>query len=196
MAMPRDPSPPARWTALSVEPQPNVRDLELVNRARAGDLVAFERLYRSTTGLVYAVCMRIAGNAPLAEELTQEVFVRAWQKLNTFRGESAFSTWLTRLAVNVALTERRNRGRREKRITATDDLEPFAGSVRASHPGEAIDLERAISTLPEGARRVFVMHDVYGYQHDEIARLTGTAEGTSKAQLHRARKLLREALAL
>ena len=180
---------------MSVEPRLTADDLRLVERARTGDLAAFEQLYRATVGLVYAICLRMARDAALAEELAQEIFVRTWQKLASFRGESAFATWLTRLAVNVVLSERRQRDRREARVMLSDDLEPLAGAVPVSHPGDAIDLDRAIGTLPAGARRVFVLHDVYGFQHDEIARLSGIAEGTCKAQLHRARRLLREVLA-
>lgn len=178
---------------MSVEP--GVGDeLRLVRAAQAGDLSAFEALYRSSVGLVYALCLRMAGNAALAEELTQDVFVRAWQKLGTFRGESAFATWLTRLAVNVVLTERRDRGRRDARLTYSDDLDALPRPVPADHPGKALDLEKAIARLPEQARRVFVLHDVEGWKHGEIARLTGLAVGTCKSHLHRARALLREVL--
>jgi len=167
---------------------------ELVRAAQAGDLPAFEQLYRSAVGLVYAICLRMAGSAALAEELTQDVFVRAWRKLPTFRGESAFATWLTRLAVNVVLTERRDRGRREARLAFSDDLDSLAPPAPVGHPGTALDLERAIAGLPEQARRVFILHDVEGWGHGEIARLTGLAVGTCKSHLHRARALLREVL--
>jgi RNA polymerase sigma-70 factor (ECF subfamily) len=166
----------------------------LVRAAQAGDLGSFERLYRSTVGLVHALCLRMAGDGALAEELTQDVFVRAWEKLGTFRGESTFTTWLTRLAVNVVLSERRERRRREARLTLSDDLEPFGATVASHRPGEALDLERAIASLPPQARHVFVLHDVHGWEHAEIARATGLAVGTSKAHLHRARRLLREVL--
>ena len=163
--------------------------------AQAGDLGAFEKLYRSKVGLVFAICLRMAGSAPLAEELTQDVFVRAWQKLASFRGESAFGTWLTRLAVNVVLTDRRDRGRRDARLTLAQDVETLAAPVPPKDSGTALDLERAIAALPEQARRVFVLHDVEGWKHPEIARHTGLAVGTCKSQLHRARRLLREVLA-
>ena len=166
----------------------------LVRAAQAGDLGSFERLYRSTVGLVHALCLSMSGNSSLAEELTQDVFVRAWRKLAGFRGESAFATWLTRLTVNVVLSERRERKRREARITLADDLEPFAGAAPATGPGVALDLERAIASLPTQARHVFVLHDVQGWEHAEIARHTGLAVGTCKAHLHRARRLLREVL--
>ena len=129
-----------------------------------------------------------------AEELTQDVFVRAWQKLSSFRGDSALSTWLHPLAINVALSERRARRRRLARVMPTDDLTPFDRPGRPTGPEAGLDLERALDVLPDGARSVFVLHDVEGYKHEEIGELIGVATGTSKAQLHRARRLLREAL--
>lgn len=167
---------------------------ELVRRAQGGDTAAFEALYRRHTGRVYALCLRMAGEPSTAEELTQDVFVRVWQKLELFRGESAFGTWLHRLAVNVVLQRMRSEKRRAKRVEFTDDLRRLGGTAAAATPGKRIDLERALRTLPPGARTVFVLHDVEGYKHEEIAELTGSAVGTSKAQLHRARKLLRKAL--
>lgn len=171
-----------------------VRERDLVRAAQAGDLQAFEQLYRENVRRVYAVCYRFAGNATHAEELTQDVFVRAWQKLGSFRGDSALSTWLHPMAVNVAYSDRRSQRRREARVTTTDDLTPFDAGSDDAPAGLGVDLERALERLPDGARRVFVLHDVEGYKHEEIAAMTGTAAGTSKAQLHRARRLLREAL--
>jgi RNA polymerase sigma-70 factor, ECF subfamily len=163
--------------------------------AAAGDRTAFERLYRRHVDRVFTLCARMAGDRTRAEELTQDVFVRAWEKLATFRGDSAFSTWLHRLAVNVVLGQRRTESRRWAKLAA-EDVEELELPARApSSPGDALDLERAIAALPAGARAVFVLHEVEGYGHQEIAELTGRAEGTSKALLHRARKLLREALA-
>lgn len=167
---------------------------QLVERAQRGDLDAFEALYRRESGRIYALCLRMAGDTSVAEELTQDVFVRVWQKLDQFRFKSAFGTWVHRLAVNVVLQRLRTEKRRAKRFHQTDDLQRFdAGGPRAT-PGKRIDLERALETLPPGARTVFLLHDVEGYKHEEIAELTGSAVGTSKAQLHRARKLLRKAL--
>lgn len=164
-------------------------------RAQAGDVAAFEDLYRRHVSRVYGLCCRLAGDGLRAEELAQDVFVRAWQKLASFRGESAFSTWLYPMTVNVALSERRSRRRRLSRVMPTDDLTPFdKPSGRREGPESRIDLERALDTLPDGARAVFVLHDVEGLKHHEIAEKTGVATGTSKAQLHRARRLLREAL--
>jgi RNA polymerase sigma-70 factor (ECF subfamily) len=125
-----------------------------------------------------------------ADELTQDVFVRAWQKLGTFRGEAQFGTWLHRVAVNVMLEHRKVRNRRQERF-------PAAGVAEENMPGEAwpagaaVDLEAAIDRLPDGARRVFVLHDVEGFRHEEIAEMLGVTAGTSKSQLHRARMLLR-----
>lgn len=166
----------------------------LVRRAQEGDVSAFEQLYRENVDRVYALCLRLSADATRAEEFTQDVFIRAWEKLSSFRGESAFSSWLHRLAVNVVLSQRRSEGRRAAHEVTTDDLSYFESPSQAGLPGTAIDLERAIELLPPGARAVFVLHDVEGYKHEEIARLTGRAEGTCKALLHRARKLLREAL--
>jgi RNA polymerase sigma-70 factor (ECF subfamily) len=166
---------------------------ELVRRAQAGETDAFGALYRAHAGRVYALCLRLEGDAARADELTQDVFVRAWERLDSFKGLSSFGTWLHRLAVNVVLTDRRSAWRREQRVFGTDDPAALE-QPRRSEPGLALDLERAIATLPAGARTVFVLHDVEGYQHAEIARMTGIAEGTSKAHLFRARRLLREAL--
>lgn len=170
------------------------RERQRVREAQAGDMAAYEELYRDNVGRIFGLCLRLAGNASLAEELTQDVFVRAWQKIGSFRGDSAFSTWLYPLAVNVALSERRARSRRTSRVFATDDLTPFDRPRKPAGPERGLDLERALGELPEGARAVFVLHDVEGFKHQEIADLTGIAAGTSKAQLHRARRLLREAL--
>ncbi len=166
----------------------------LVRRAQNGDRAAFEQIYRENVGRVYAICLRIVVNSTRAQELTQDVFVRAWEMIGTFRGESAFSSWLYRLAVNVVLVDLRSKRRRTARVMVTDDLSIYDKGHNMAAPGTTIDLERAIAALPEQARAVFVLHDVEGYQHGEIAALMGMAEGTSKAQLHRARKLLREAL--
>ena len=168
---------------------------QLVERAQAGDDEAFGALYREHVGRVHALCLRLAGDAQAAGELTQDVFVRAWEALPSFRGESAFGSWLHRLAMNVFLGKRRATGRRERRVFSTEEPALLERPAERSQPGTRLDLEQAIAALPKGARAVFVLHDVEGYQHGEIARMTGIAEGTSKAQLFRARRLLREALA-
>jgi RNA polymerase sigma-70 factor (ECF subfamily) len=164
-----------------------------VARAAAGDRRAFERLYRTHADRVFSLCARMCGDRAAAEELTQDVFVRAWEKLSLFRGDSAFGTWLHRLAVNVILNAQKGDGRRRSRIDeSVDDLEVLPHSP--DHVGERMDLQAAIAGLPPGARRVFVLHDVQGYKHEDIAELLGMTSGGSKAQLHRARMLLREAL--
>ncbi len=163
-----------------------------VRRAARGDVRAFERLYRDHVALVFSLARRMAGPDE-AEELTQEVFVRAWQKLKTFRGDAAFSTWLHRVAVNLILTRRRSRKRLEEREVENDGaLESAAAPPQT--PGAALDLETALDALPAGARQVFVLHDVEGYRHDEIADMLGVSAGTSKSQLHRARMLMRAQL--
>jgi len=182
-------------------PTPDSHDAATLARARAGDEAAFHVLYRAEVGRVYALCLRLTGNRRDAEERTQDVFVQVWRRLSTFRGDSALSTWLHRLTVNLVLTERRGRIRRERRVVGVESLEavekPGVGSPKGQ-AGESfasgVDLERAIAKLPDGAREVFVLHDIEGYTHGEIANACGIAEGTSKAQLFRARRLLREML--
>ncbi len=170
----------------------------LVDRAQRGDVGAFEKLYRSHVGRVYALCLRMHAHREDAEDSVQEVFVRAWQRIGGFEGRSAFSTWLHRLAVNVVLDRKRALRRRLAEVPASGDepgSDPLSRhAARPVDPGIGVDLERAIAALPDGARLAFVLHDVEGFRHREIAEMTGTAEGTSKAQLHRARRLLREAL--
>ena len=164
--------------------------------AAGGDRRAFERLYRANVDRVFSVCARMVGDRTFAEELTQDVFVRAWEKLSLFRGDSAFSTWLHRLAVNVVLNARKAEGRRRTRFEPTENEagEDVAGPALLPSPGGLLDLEAAIAKLPAGARKVFVLHDVEGYKHEEIAAMFGVTAGACKAQLHRARLLLREAL--
>lgn len=165
---------------------------DTVTRAQQGDHAAFRQLYEAHAGRVLALCVRLAGNRQEAEEHTQDVFVRAWERLGSFRGESAFSTWLHRLAVNEVLQARRTAARRNARVTLTDDAALGEGVARAA--GGSPDLPQAIAALPEQARAVFVLFEVEGYQHEEIGRMLDIAEGTSKAQLFRARRLLRKAL--
>ena len=177
---------------------------ELIRRAQQGDQAAFQALYDEHVGRVHALCLRLTADAARAEELTQDAFVRAWERLGSFRGESAFGSWLYRLTVNVVFLSRRAERRRALRVLTSDDPAALerpgsaaTGSGRGGRGGDAglaLDLERAVAALPPGAREVFVLHDVEGYRHAEIAELTGIAVGTSKAQLFRARRLLREAL--
>jgi len=164
---------------------------DLVRQAQQGDHAAFQLLYREHVGRVYALCLRLTADPTAAEEFTQDAFVRAWERLASFRGESAFSSWLYRLTVNVVFLSRRAARRRTQRVLTTADPEALERPGRETNPGLGMDLERAIAALPAGAREVFVLYDVEGYGHQEIADLTGIAVGTSKAQLFRARRLLR-----
>ena len=165
--------------------------------AARGDRRAFERVYRSHVDRVFTLCVRMTGERQRAEELTQDVFVRVWDKLSTFRGDSAFSTWLHRMAVNVVLNDRQSeKRRRDKHDDGIEDMDaiPLSDARPLPVPGLSIDLEAAIAALPPGARKVFVLHDVEGYTHEEIGAQLGVTPGGCKAQLHRARMLLREAL--
>jgi RNA polymerase sigma-70 factor (ECF subfamily) len=174
-------------------------DAGLVQRASNGDVRAFEALYAAHAGRVYALALRLTADPMAARELTQDVFVRAWESLPAFRWDAAFTTWLHRIAVNAHLMQRRGDKRRSARVSLASDADDLTDlSARSVAPtadvGAAIDLERAVATLPPGVRRAFVLHDVEGYSHEEIAKMTGLAAGTLRAQLHRARQLLMEVL--
>jgi len=168
------------------------KDREDVALAAGGDVRAFERLYGAHSARIFNLARRMTTNES-AVDLTQDIFIRAWQKLGTFRGESAFGTWLHRLAVNVILARRAALRTEQSRLS---DEEGALDGVPA-RPGRAelgMDFERAVEHLPEGAKTVFVLYDVEGYQHEEIATMLGISSGTSKAQLHRARMILRRYL--
>ena len=167
-----------------------------VERAQAGDRLAFEQIYRSHCDRIYALCWRMCGgDRALAEDMVQEAFLRAWNKLNLFRGDSKFGTWLHRLTVNVVLSDRRIRVKRLHRESEmVDEVERKLVGDRNVFAGLRKDLEAAIAGLPERARTVLILYDIEGYKHKEIAEMTGMAVGSSKAQLHRARKLVREEL--
>ena len=174
-----------RTTAADAE----VADVAL---AASGDSRAFERLYRGHVARAHGLARRMIGR-DAADDVTQDVFVRAWHKLGTFRGEAAFGTWLHRLAVNVILTQRTSLGTERSRFDDKDSaLESASG--RHGDPELSLDFEDAIERLPDGARQVFVLHDVAGYKHDEIAQMLGIVPGTSKSQLHHARMALRRHL--
>lgn len=160
--------------------------------AAQGDTGAFERVYRAHMGRVHSLARRMAGTE-LADELTQDVFVRAWQKLSSFRGESAFGTWLHRLAVNVIIERFRTLGAARDRFLADGGpvLDRLPSTTSPAGADARMDLDQAMTRLPPGARAVFVLHDVEGYRHEEIGRLLGVSVGTSKSQLHRARMSLR-----
>ena len=160
-----------------------------VTLAVRGDAQAFRRLYEENVDRVHALARRMAGFEHAAE-LTQDVFVRAWQKLHTFRGEARFSTWLHRLAVNLILSRRATYATERARFIADDEVLDRV-ETRPTGRENAMDFEGAIQKLPDGARTIFLLHDVEGYRHEEIAGLLGVTTGTTKAQLHRARMLLR-----
>jgi RNA polymerase sigma-70 factor, ECF subfamily len=173
-------------------------DLQLVERCRAGDLAAFEAIYKAHAGRLYSVACRMLGNPADADDLLQEIFLAAHRKLDSFRGESALGTWLYRLATNLCLDHLRSRAARTSQLTGTLDDEPGladTGSRRlAERTVDRMDLERALAQLPEGCRTAFVLHDVEGLEHREVAEALGIAEGTSKSQVHKARLRLRAIL--
>ncbi len=165
---------------------------DYVARAAAGDVRAFERLYRTHLPRVHSLVRRMAGNRD-TDELTQDVFVRVWQKLSSFRGDSAFGTWLHRLAVNVVIERFRQDTTRRKRLHDGEEIfETLSAPLRSGDL--SMDFEAALESLPDGARQIFVLHDVEGYKHHEIGTLLDISSGTSKAQLHRARMMLRKYL--
>jgi RNA polymerase sigma-70 factor (ECF subfamily) len=164
---------------------------DIVRRAQGGDVAAFETLYRAHAPAIYALCRRMAGDEREANEFTQDVFVRAWERLTTFRGRSALATWLHRLAVNTVLEQMRAAKRGDGRFDDEDvDLLSAPGDAFDVRVDARIDLAAALAHLPRGARVAFVLHDIEGYSHDEVAALTGTAPGTARAQAWRARNAL------
>ena len=168
--------PEARWIA----------------NARGGDTAAFERLYRTYVGRIYGLCLRMTGRPELAEECTQDAFVQAWRSLAAFEGRSAFGTWLHRIAVNEVLGRTRRRVPHLESVDALSDAEhPPATDDPESDAVVSFDIETAIAGLPAGARHVLVLQAIYGFSHEETAELLGIAVGTCKAQLHRARLLLK-----
>ncbi len=164
----------------------------LVARAQSGDTRAFESLYRSNVDRVYALCLRMTGNVSEAEDCTQEAFIQAWNKINKFRGDSAFGTWMHRIGVNAVLGRIRKSKREQDRLQVVADTEQ--APVITVDSANLRDLSAAIEKLPERARHVFVLSAVYGYSHEESSDMLGIAVGTSKAQLHRARRLLAQQL--
>jgi RNA polymerase sigma-70 factor (ECF subfamily) len=160
--------------------------------AASGDAQAFERLYRGHVARVHGLVRRMLGPEH-ADEVAQDVFVRTWEKLSTFRGEAAFGTWLHRLAINVILGKRQSLGRARNRFADSDESISLAKAPRG-HTEFHVDFDAAIERLPRGAREVFVLHDVEGFKHHEVAERLGVTVGTSKAQLHRARMALRRHL--
>ena len=178
-------------------------EAEAVRRAQQGDAAAFERIYRLHSRRVYALCLRMVGNVAEAEDLVQEVFLQLFRKIQTFRGEAAFSTWLHRLAVNVVLMRLRKKTLPESSLEEATEPDEETGGPRKDFGGadllltgsiDRVNLQRAIDQLPPGYKTVFVLHDIQGYEHNEIAKLMGCSIGNSKSQLHKARLRLRELL--
>ena len=164
------------------------KEQDWLARARRADVGAFESLYRAHIDRVYGLCLRMTGNVSEAEDCAQEAFIQAWKQLSNFRGDSSLATWLHRIAVNAVLGRMRKSRREQDRIRAVGESWPEASTVGDS--GGLRDIEQAMDSLPSGARHVFVLHAVYGYSHEETGEMLGIASGTSKAQLHRAKRLL------
>lgn len=176
-------------------------EADAIERAKQGDAEAFETLYHLHKRRVYSLCLRMTANTASAEDLTQEAFLQLFRKIGTFRGESAFSTWLHRMAVNVVLMQLRKKGlplvSLEENVETDEESpkkEPGADDVRLAGSINRLQLEQAISDLPPGYRTVFLLHDVEGYEHNEIAEMVGCSIGNSKSQLHKARMKLRDLL--
>ena len=177
-------------------------EAEAIDRAKQGDAGSFEVLYSLHKRRVYSLCLRMTGNTTEAEDLTQEAFLQLYRKIGTFRGESAFSTWLHRLAVNVVLMQLRKKGLNEVSLEASMDPQQEDGPKKdfgsrdrvLTGAIDRVNLERAIESLPPGYRVIFVLHDVEGYEHNEIAEMMGCSIGNSKSQLHKARMKLRDLL--
>ena len=176
----------------AVTEQGLIDEQDWVERAQQADTAAFESLYRLHVDRVYGLCLRMTGNPSEAEDCTQEAFIQAWNKLSKFRGDSAFSTWMHRIAVNSVLGRMRKARRELDKMQAVTDISPVPETVGDS--GNFEDLQNAVDDLPDGARHVFVLHAVYGYSHNETGDMLGIAAGTSKAQLHRAKRLLAQQL--
>jgi RNA polymerase sigma-70 factor, ECF subfamily len=193
-------------TKVSAAGQAEVREMtdeNVVRLAQEGDAVAFERIYRMHSRKVYTLCLRMAGDRTDAEDLTQDVFLQLFRKINTFRGESTFSTWLHRMSVNIVLMRFRKKNITDKSLEAITNPEEesstppkeFGGpDLRLNGVVDRITLQAAINELPPGYKAMFILHDVQGYNHDEIAEIFGCTAGNSKSQVHKARTRLRELL--
>ncbi|HUB03290.1 MAG TPA: sigma-70 family RNA polymerase sigma factor [Terriglobales bacterium] len=183
------------------DPKQKITETEAIERAKQGDEAAFEVLYQLHKRRVYSLCLRMVSNPSQAEDLAQEAFLQLFRKIGTFRGESAFSTWLHRMTVNVVLMQLRKKGlpivSLEETLEADEEAprKEFGGDdVRLAGSVDRMQLERAINRLPPGYKTVFVLHDVEGFEHNEIAQLVGCSIGNSKSQLHKARLKLRDYL--
>lgn len=173
--------------AVLLEPGP-ADEADWIAKAQRADTSAFERLYRMHIDKIYGLCLRMTGNVAEAEDCAQDAFIQAWNKIDRFRGDSAFATWLHRIAVNSVLGRMRKSKREQDRLQLAG--ESTESPMAVADTGELRDLSNAVNRLPEGARHVFVLYAVYGYSHEEAGNMLGIASGTSKAQLHRARRLL------
>ena len=193
-----------QWGSLATPAEPvELSETEAIRRAQQGDADAFERIYRMHHRRVYSLCLRMVGNTAEAEDLTQEAFLQLFRKIATFRGESAFSTWLHRLSVNVVLMRLRKKTVAANSLDETADSDEESGGPRKDIGGpdlhlsgsvDRVNLERAVEQLPPGYRSIFVLHDVQGYEHNEIAAIMHCSIGNSKSQLHKARMRLRRLL--
>lgn len=193
--LPRSVEAAGHWEAVAPQAVESEAALEqLAEQARQGDARAFEQIYQRQVGRVYALCLRMVADPHLAEVLTQDAFVRTWEKLGSYRGEGSFGGWMHRLTANLVIEDRR-RAARTAQWFASDEEATAAAAAPQRSIEDALSLERAIAALPPGARMAFVLHDVEGYRHREIAEMMGVAEATVRAQLHRARLLLRRSLA-
>lgn len=166
------------------------QEIHLVSLAKNNDYRAYEQLYRLHVGRVFALCTRLCNDRDMAEDLTQEAFVNAWKKLSSFRGDSAFGSWLYRIATNTSLSYLR----KQTPFKNSLDLEQIEEKGAEDETAEKMALDKALGELPDGARAVFVLYSLEGYTHEEIGKMLGIASGSSKAQLHRARQLLRNKL--
>jgi len=174
------------------------KDFELTKAASTGNMAAFEEIYNRHHRRVYSICLRMLQNATEAEDLTQDVFIQLYRKIGSFRGDSAFTTWLHRLTVNQVLMHFRKRNVKFEKTTEEGEtpvqIVPGTENAKKMPIVDKIALENAIAQLPNGYRNVFVLHDIEGYEHEEVARLLGCSVGTSKSQLHKARLKLRKLL--
>jgi RNA polymerase sigma-70 factor, ECF subfamily len=192
---------PASETRLRAAGADEHCERETIRLAQAGEAAAFEKIYRTHSRRIYGLCYRMTGNSFLAEDLTQDIFLQVFRKIQTFRAESAFSTWLYRLAVNVVLMRRRVKKLRETPLEnpeSENDAFPQREigqlDMRVCGVVDRVNLKRALRQLPRGYRRIFLLHDVFGYEHHEIAEALGCSIGNSKSQLHKARVRLRHFL--
>ena len=174
------------------------KDLELTKAAANGDMASFEELYRRHHRRVYSICLRMLQNASEAEDLTQDVFIQLYRKIGSFRGDSAFTTWLHRMTVNQVLMHFRKRTVKFEKTTeegeTPDQIVSGTANPEKMRIVDKIALDNAIAQLPDGYKNVFVLHDVEGFEHEEVARILGCSVGTSKSQLHKARLKLQKLL--